>query len=256
MKKGYNPRKFISAIFIALILLYFLFKTPEHKIIFLPFLLCAFAKCGQYIAVLCKNEKLSAIFQKLFLAGFFLFLFGFLAAVFYLSVRDRKYQMLLFSVPFWIAGILFARKFFASTHPDKRKKERKYAIPSPILISGILVLVVLLVGIGIFILGIIDHHMELRLFGAFFFFGGLAFVLGALANLGVFKKMKIDIIGVYMGALIAIVGIVIIVVKYADTCSVKATLETFGFWIAIPVLMIVAGIAAVIRALHKKNSDS
>ena len=48
--------------------------------------------------------------DRLFAAGFFIFWFGFLAVAGYISIRDNQLSMLLFSIPFWLVGFIFAKK--------------------------------------------------------------------------------------------------------------------------------------------------
>ena len=74
MKQGFYAARLISAIFITVVLLYFMINTPSPKIIFI------------------------------------LFWFGFRAVAGYISLRDNQPGMLLFSIPFWLAGFFFAKK--------------------------------------------------------------------------------------------------------------------------------------------------
>lgn len=95
-------------------------------------------------------------------------------------------------------------------------------------------------------------------FGAFFTLGGSVFVLAALYIKGVFDKVKIDVMGTYVGFIILIVGIGIIVFQNQTTSSLIKTIESMGFWFIIPSLFIIIGVFQIIKCLflslnnHKK----
>lgn len=157
--------------------------TTSPKIIFVPFLICSISKAGQNFALLFGKEKAAIAFHKLFSAGFLLFWFGFLAAAGYISVRDRKYTLLLFSIPFWLVGIFLTKNRLLYDKSGKRGKSREAAgakFEFPIIISAILVAAALLAGIAILIIGIMDGSAGMIFAGAFFVFGAAAFILAFL----------------------------------------------------------------------------
>ena len=110
MKQGFYTARLISAVFITIVLLYFMINTPSPKIIFIPFLICSIAMAVKYAALILHMPHFAKLYDKLFAAGFFLFWFGFLAVAGYISIRDNQPGMLLFSIPFWLAGFFFAKK--------------------------------------------------------------------------------------------------------------------------------------------------
>ncbi|MBQ1187653.1 MAG: hypothetical protein IIX62_01060 [Peptococcaceae bacterium] len=110
MKQSFYTARLISAIFITLLLLYFMIITPSPKIIFMPFVICSIAMCVKYAALLLHMPHFARLCDRLFAAGFFIFWFGFLAVAGYISIRDNQLSMLLFSIPFWLAGFIFAKK--------------------------------------------------------------------------------------------------------------------------------------------------
>lgn len=110
MKQGFYTTRLISAIFISLVLGYFMVRTPSPKIIFIPFLLCSTAMTVKYAALMLHMPHFARLCDKLFATGFFLFWFGFLIVAGYISIRDNQLGMLLFSIPFWLAGFVFAKK--------------------------------------------------------------------------------------------------------------------------------------------------
>lgn len=90
-------------------------------------------------------------------------------------------------------------------------------------------------------------------FGAFFFLGGSVFVLGALYVKGVFDKVKIDVIGTYVGIVFFIVGLGIIFFQSSTTGSLLETIKSFSFWILIPIMFISVGIFQTIKCLFFKQ---
>jgi len=105
-------RKLITAVAVLGLLVYFMCRTPSARIIFIPFLFCSIASIGKHLSLLFDKKRAALFFDRLFKGGFFLFWFGFLLAAGYIAVRDRHYGMLLYSVPFWLAGIFFLKRKF------------------------------------------------------------------------------------------------------------------------------------------------
>ena len=113
MRNTLIARKLAKAIIAAILLLFFMLKTASPKIIFIPFLLCAFASIGKNLGLLFHQKNLAIFFDKLFKIVFFLSWFGFLAIACYIMIRDDNLRMIPFTVPFWLAGFFFVkRKFF------------------------------------------------------------------------------------------------------------------------------------------------
>ncbi len=110
MKQGFYTTRLLSAIFVTLLLLYFMIITPSPKIIFMPFVICSIAMCVKYAALLLHMPHFARLLDKLFAAGFFLFWFGFLAIACYICLRDNQLNLLLFSIPFWLAGFFITKK--------------------------------------------------------------------------------------------------------------------------------------------------
>lgn len=86
-------------------------------------------------------------------------------------------------------------------------------------------------------------------FGAFFVLGGMVFVLIFLQMKGVFDKIKIDVIGTYIGITFTVVGIGSISLQNGMTSSFAETVKTMGFWILIPIMFIIVGIMQTIKCL-------
>ena len=235
----FNSKKLITSAFITALLFYFLFKSQglNSKIILLPFLLCGITMLGRCIALLCGKQKLAAMFSKLYIIGFLLFWFGFLSVAAFLCIRDENYNTLLFTLPFWIAGIFIVKRRLLRNHTGK-KDERQF--PIGIIISILLVLITLVAGILFLIQGVMKSDMKLLFAGGFFAFGAFTFVMAALTVRGYFERCKVDVLGLYIGILFVAIGIGIIAMIYR---------QKFGLWITIPILMIGAGVVQIIKCI-------
>ena len=118
MKTALIIRKLIIAGITLVILVYFAIKTTSPKIIFAPFLICSVAGIGKYIGMLFNQLKLALFFDRLFKIVFFLSWFIFLIFACCFSIREGRYEVVLFTLPLWLGGIFFAkRKLF-------KKKDR------------------------------------------------------------------------------------------------------------------------------------
>lgn len=102
----------INAVIAITILIYLYIKVPNAKIIVVPFLICGFAMIGKNISLLMEKRKYAKLFDKLFILSFLVFCFVFLIYWCYTSIISKDYILLLFSIPFWIIGIVITRKEF------------------------------------------------------------------------------------------------------------------------------------------------
>lgn len=94
-----------------------------------------------------------------------------------------------------------------------------------------------------------NRNNGLIYFGVFFFFGGMVFVLIFLQAKGIFDKVKIDVIGTYIGVVFTIIGIGIILIQNEMTLSFIETLKVMKFWILIPFMFIIIGLLLTIKSL-------
>ena len=184
-------------------------------------------------------KRLADIFSKLYTIGFLLFWFGFLSVAAFLCIRDENYNTLLFTLPFWIAGIFIVKRRLLRNHTGK-KDERQF--PIGIIISILLVLITLVAGILFLIQGVMKSDMKLLFAGGFFAFGAFTFVMAALTVRGYFERCKVDVLGLYIGILFVAIGIGIIAMIYR---------QKFGLWIVIPVLMIGAGVVQIVKCIKR-----
>lgn len=106
MKNNYFLRALYASFFVFTLFGIYL-KTPNGKIILIPFLLCGISYLGKYIALIFKKNRLALIFHKGYMYSFFLYWFGFLVYANYQSIINKEYSMIFFSLIFWIVGIVF-----------------------------------------------------------------------------------------------------------------------------------------------------
>lgn len=239
MRKTLAVRNLIASLFVTGIVLYLMAKTPSPKIIFVPFLICGLSLAGKSFGQFMVREKWVTVFHKLFILGFLLFWFGFLAAAAFISIRDKRYGMLMFTLPFWVVGFFLVKNKLLGKKSSKTGSPFRFAF----VVSTILVSIAILVGIFLFILGIQRKETGLLFAGGFFTLGALTFVLGWLTINGRFETCKVDVLGLYMGFLLSGIGMGILVWKFAD----------LRFWILIPVLMVIAGVVQIIKSLKKRK---
>lgn len=244
MKNSLATKKLITSLVTTVLLLYFMVKSPSPKIIFVPFLICSISMIGKSIARILNKEKAEFVFGKLFISGFLLFLIGFLVMAGYISIRDKNYSLLIFSIPFWVVGFyLFKNKLLNKSG----KKNGEPFFTFAFVISALLVVIALLAGIFLLVLGIKDGEFGLLLGGFIFTFGSLTFVIAALTIKGFFDQVKVDVLGLYAGVVISMIGIGILI------CFRVEDISSFGLWIVIPILMIVAGICQIVKCIRNKK---
>lgn len=104
----------ISLICIVLFYLFLNISGMIGKIVMLPFLLCALCLFFQMIAIACGNNKLTAIFGKLYILIFLIYWFGVIGTGIYVSIINEEYIMILFLIPFIVVGLFVAYKTFSS----------------------------------------------------------------------------------------------------------------------------------------------
>lgn len=90
-------------------------------------------------------------------------------------------------------------------------------------------------------------------FGAFFTLGAFVFVLIALQSLGLFDKVKFDIIGTYIGFVFLVIGIGIILFQIGTVSSFMELIKSMRFWLLIPLLFIIVGIFQIVKCLFIKK---
>ena len=83
-------------------------------------------------------------------------------------------------------------------------------------------------------------------FGSFFILIGGVFILEILNEKGIFKSIKFDIIKLYIGVVMATIGIFIIILQENTTSSL---IKSMGVFILIPIIFIINGIYLIIKSI-------
>lgn len=239
MKQPFAIRNFIVSAFVTGLLAYLMLKSTSPKIIFVPFLICFLSMAGKSLAQMTGKEKWAAVFHKLFTIGFLLFWFGFLGVAAFICLRDKSYGMLLFTLPFWVVGFFIIKNKLLGKKSGKEASAFKFAF----LISAALVVIAIATGIFLFVLGIQRRELALLIGGVFFVLVSLAFPLGWLTVKGTFEKSKVDVLGLYMGTIVAGAGIGILVWKFSE----------LKLWLLVPILMTAAGLLQIIKCFKRKQ---
>ena len=242
MKRKTHVGNLLASLWAVGIVLYVMGKTTSSKIVLVPFLICALAMAGKSIAQLAGKEKIAAAVHKVFVAGFLLFWFGFLAVAGYLIVRDQNYSLLMLFIPFTLIGFFLVKKKLLAGKSKKKGSPFRFAH----VVSIILVSIALLAGVLLIILGIQRTQWGLTFMGVFFLCGGGAFVLGTLTVRGAFDQVKVDVLGLYMGIVFTLLGV-------GFTVMLGVLAESSGLWTLVPLLMSGAGIAQVIKCLRNRK---
>jgi len=94
-----------------------------------------------------------------------------------------------------------------------------------------------------------NRNSSLIYFGAFFLLGGMVFVLIFLYTTGIFDKIRINIIGLYVGIVLFVAGIGVIAFQMGQTSSFIEVIKTMGFWLLIPIIFIIVGTFQIIKCL-------
>lgn len=112
--------KIISGLIINIFLIYFFLKSENlvTELAIIPFLICGLAMLTQIIFNYLNKQKYVEILHKIYICSFLLFWFGFLAVWSYVAIKDEKYSLLVFSIPFFIAGIYIIYKYLIKKSKD------------------------------------------------------------------------------------------------------------------------------------------
>lgn len=97
-------KNIISSLVITILLIYFAIKSPSNKVIFMPFIICAIASLLKNISIVIEKTKYINLFNTIYVIGFLLFWFGFLIYATCISLINKEYSLIIFSIPFWLVG--------------------------------------------------------------------------------------------------------------------------------------------------------
>lgn len=98
-----------------------------------------------------------------------------------------------------------------------------------------------------------NNNNFLIYFGGFFTLIGSVFVLTMLYSKGIFDKLKFDIIGLYIGFVLFIIGSGIILFQIGTTSSIIGVIKSMNFGLLIPLLFIIVGIFQIIKSIYNKK---
>ena len=73
---------------------------------------------------------------------------------------------------------------------------------------------------------------------------------------GIFDNIKINILGLYIGIVVLIIGIGIILFQYGTTASLIETVKLMGLWVVIPIMFIIIGIFQIIKCLFFERLET
>lgn len=239
MKQPIAIRNFLLALIVTGLLAYFMCRSANLKIIFVPFLICSLSVAGKSLAQLTGKGKWVTVFRMMYVLGFLLLWFGFLAVFSFACIRNKNYGLLLFTLPFWVIGFFVVKNKLLGKKSSKAGSPFRFAF----IVSAALVVIAIAAGIFLLALGIQRKEPALLFGGVFFVLVSLAFPLGWLTVSGKLANSKVDVLGLYMGIVVAGIGICILVWKFVE----------LGLWMIVPILMIAAGLAAVIKCLKHKE---
>lgn len=253
MFNGGYTGKLISSVFITGLLMYVMFNTTSPKIVFVPFLICAVSMALKTVGQIFEKAGMIFFFDKLFKGGFFLYGFGFLIFFDYLALKDKQYGLVIYSLLFWaVLFFVFKRVFFSNNREAENPPKFNIA---KIAASG-LVIVSFLAGVVLLVLGIARKEAGIIFTGTFFALVSSVFILFHLSVSGVFEKFKTDLLGLYIGIVVALVGMGIPIVKFTEVLSVKGTIKSFGVWIFVPIILFSAGVFQIVKTLkNRKDKD-
>ena len=114
-------KKSITSLIISGILMYFLFKTNDllSKVVILLFFVFSISFCARNVLLVFRKNKIAEKVSKIYEIAFFTYWFGFLIYWDYLSILNKDFMSVLFSLIMWFAGgYFFYKRLF-------KKKEKK-----------------------------------------------------------------------------------------------------------------------------------
>lgn len=100
-----------------------------------------------------------------------------------------------------------------------------------------------------------NRNSGLIYFGVFFILGSMVFVLIFLSTFDVFANIKFNVIGLYVGFVLLIVGIGIIAFQMGEVSTLIEVIKRMKFWILIPLMFIIVGIFQIIKCLFFERMD-
>lgn len=237
--------RLIKSIVVFGFLVYVLINNtqPFWLLFVISFLIMTFINILENLFMLLKKRDIALKIHKLFVITFVVFIFAFMSVWCYIAISQKQYGLLIPALPFVIIGALLVRnKVFKNNKPIL-----KFDVNIKLIMGAALVGVCFLSGIMVLLISLNPLNIELLLFGLFFIFGSLVFVLAYMQMKGCFDHLSIDIVGLFAGIVITLVGAGSLFIIWNQNKLFDAKL-----WIVIPVLMILVGIIQIVKKLKRK----
>lgn len=106
--------QFVVSCILIFIFIWLFINSSDHisRMFIVPFIISSFISLGLVISSFFRKIDWELLLNKLFIVIFLLFWFGFLIIATYISLINKEYSIVLFSIPFWIVGIFTIYKNF------------------------------------------------------------------------------------------------------------------------------------------------
>jgi len=117
-----NIKQTITAAIVLGLLSYILISTKDLLtiIVVIPFLIFAISLFTKNICLMMNQKKVAKKFEMIYVIAFFTYYFGFLIYWDYVSITNKDYMSLLFSLLAWGGGIFVAyRRYLRLRNIDK-----------------------------------------------------------------------------------------------------------------------------------------
>lgn len=95
---------------IILTVLFIKVEGTVGKVMILPFMGCGYVALGSSLAIAFQNFKLAKKFSEMYTVLFLTFWFGILLCATIISIIQKQYLAILFTLPFWAVGIFIIHK--------------------------------------------------------------------------------------------------------------------------------------------------
>ena len=102
----------ITALIVFGILTYILLTTKDllTRIIIIPFIVFSLSFFIEKVLLIFEKKSLAKKVQKIYVIAFLVYWFGFIIYWDYVSIVNKDYMSILFSLPFWVGGIYITYK--------------------------------------------------------------------------------------------------------------------------------------------------
>ena len=121
-------KKSITSLITSGILMCFLFKTNDllSKVVILLFFIFSISFCTRNLLLVFRKNKIAEKVSKIYEIAFFTYWFGFLIYCDYISIMNKNYTLVIFSLIMWIGGGYFVyKRFFNNKSVNKGGKNEK-----------------------------------------------------------------------------------------------------------------------------------